>query len=94
LGAEEIAGLAADDLQIDLAAEWRDDRGGPLTEAFFNLHAKEQLVAMSDWYGNVLSASYSKAELVEQMLANPDVKQKLPKCLAGDAATKKGTRKK
>jgi hypothetical protein len=57
---------------LDLETEWSKNMAGPLTPAYFNLHNKEQLIALADELGiNELDActpARSKSELVNILM--------------------------
>ena len=62
----EALGVAAG---LDLAAAWSQELAGPLSEAFFNLHNKEQLIGLADELSigelDQCTAAQPKARLVE-----------------------------
>lgn len=62
----------ADFLCIDLARAWKAEQAGPLSEAYWNLHTKDQLANLIDSLGVELSAyikpGRSKAGIAEALL--------------------------
>lgn len=60
-------------LVIDRKAEWQEDQAGPLSEAYWNLHSKDQLVALAAELGVEVEASAKKSDLVAAFMARNDV---------------------
>ena len=56
-------------LKIDLESAWLNDQAGPMSEPFWNLHSKEQLVALSKELKVEMPAAGKKADLVAAFLA-------------------------
>jgi len=55
--------------EIDLENAWLADQAGPMSEPFWNLHNKNQLVALAKEAGVEVEAGGKKADLVAAMLA-------------------------
>lgn len=87
-----VAG-AAEALQIDLAAAWRADKCGLLTEAYFALHTKEQLTALASELGVYLDPGKPKSTLVQILCGSSEAKT-IPAELAGPPAKSKPKRRK
>lgn len=66
--AEDVEAVA-EHLGIDLAERWADEQAGPLSEAFWNLHTKEQLQELAAELKVELPAGAKKAEAVQLFLA-------------------------
>jgi len=66
--------LICEQLGIDLAAAWKQDAAGELTEAFLNLRNKDGLVDVANKAG-IMSAAASKRDVVAALLLH---KKKLP----------------
>jgi ParB/RepB/Spo0J family partition protein len=88
-----VPALAAH-LEIDTLAAWREDLAGPLSQAYFELHTKEQLAGLGRELGVHVDEAKPKGVIVKQLLASPATKRKLPAELAPAAAKKKGKGKK
>ena len=58
----------ADYLGIDRVQAWLEEQAGPLSEAYWNLHDKQQLVALAGELGVEANASDKKADLVARLL--------------------------
>jgi ParB family chromosome partitioning protein len=77
--------LLATYLGIVRPAEWREDQAGPLSEAYWTLHSKDQLVAMAAELGVEVDASAKKSDLVAAFMTRNDLEVEhlaLPKELA------------
>jgi len=81
---------------IDLADCWLDEQAGPLSEAFWNLHGKEQLVALGKELDVRITPAMKKSQAVAAFLAEKpaaDSKEagrlELPKELRGGKRPKK-----
>ena len=64
-------------LVIDRKAEWREDQAGPLSEAYWNLHSKDQLLALAKELGVEVEASAKKGDLVAAFMARDDIEDSL-----------------
>jgi hypothetical protein len=78
---QAIAAMA-ENLDIDLAAAWRAELGGPLTEEFFNHHTREQLADLAKHYGVDVADCQTKAATALALRSADRVKLKLPPGLA------------
>jgi ParB/RepB/Spo0J family partition protein len=76
-----VEGLA-DLLSIDLAEAWRQDHCGPLTERYYNLHTKDQLIALGKEIDVFVPANASKAGAIQLFMGPRAVSLRLPKELA------------
>ncbi len=76
--AEDVEAVAGH-LGIDFAARWREEQAGPLSEAFWNLHNKDQLVKLGSELGAPVSGA--KAAMVRTLLECEELP--LPKELVG-----------
>lgn len=82
----------AQDLKVEPAKVWRNELAGPLSEAYFQLHTKDQLQELADELGVYVEAGKGKEAMVKRLLNSGETKKKLPKELAGSrqkAAKKK-----
>jgi hypothetical protein len=75
---------AAQELGIDVEAAWQKEQCGPLTERYYSLHTKDQLLALSDEVGGCADSTLSKSDMVSALLNAP------PKILPRELAGKKG----
>lgn len=69
----------AEYLGIDRTEAWREEQAGPLSEAYWNLHDKQQLVALAGELGVEAGADDKKSDLVALLM---DAYVPLPKELA------------
>lgn len=66
---EEDVEAVAEHLGIDQEDCWRDEQAGPLSEAYWNLHTKEQLQELAAELKVELPTNCKKAEAVQAFLA-------------------------
>jgi len=77
----------AKDLRLDLTTEWLNDQAGPLSEAYWNLHTKDQLVAIAAELKVTLKGTTKSAMVAELLALRPtpdqvDVGVPMPKEIA------------
>lgn len=65
--------LLATYLVINREDEWREDQAGPLSEGYWKLHSKDQLVALAAELGVEIEASAKKGDLVAAFMDRNDV---------------------
>lgn len=66
-------------LELNLADAWRVDLAGPLTDAYWNLHSREQLVEISKQYDQLEpSPSTSVKDIIAKIMRCPRLKQEMP----------------
>lgn len=73
---------------------WQRELAGPLTDAFFALHSKEQLIELAGELGVHVDGSKGKETIVKQLKASAATKKKLPAVLAGGKPAAKSAKKK
>jgi hypothetical protein len=76
----------AKDLNVILFAAWRQDMAGPLSQDYFELHNKEQLVALGKELDVYLEPSKPKSVMVSLLMSKKPTR--LPKEIAEVVATK------
>jgi|GEM_PF-605649 len=86
--AKLVESIAAD-LEVDLAAAWRHELAGPLTEGYFNLHTKEQLVELGGELNVFLGDASSKSVMVKRLMGAIETKQTLPAEIGGKKSNHK-----
>jgi hypothetical protein len=85
---EVVCGLA-ELLKVDLAAIWKKDRAGPLTERYFELHSKEQLAELAQEWDVFIDPNKPKSSIITILSATShDRHLPLPKELAPPAKAK------
>jgi len=85
---EALAEAAA----IDLAAQWKQDLAGPLTEAFFNRHSRPQLEHLAvELTAQEATGQVTKRGMVDAIIADPVIRTALPASIKPVEA--KGTKK-
>jgi ParB/RepB/Spo0J family partition protein len=57
---ETLAGL----LNLDIQAAWRDDRASPMRQRYWEIHGKDQLIALGKELGVALLESQKKSQMV------------------------------
>lgn len=84
-------------MELDLAAAWRDDRKSEMRERFWELHSKDQLLALGKELGVPLLETQKKSAMIANLIGQQKPLP-LPKSLAGlvqaASGAKKGNRKK
>jgi len=66
------------DLEIDFAAAWAKEKGGPLTEDFLEIHTKDQLEELGEQLGVYVGRAKTKSDMVKLIIAHTKP-TKLPK---------------
>lgn len=78
---EDVEAIAAW-LKIDLAATWKREQAGPLTETYLALHSKEQLTELAAGWGVFVKPDTTPKGTMIRMLVIKDRPTTLPKELA------------
>jgi hypothetical protein len=78
---DRVVAMIADELSIDVADWWQEELAGPLTEAYFELHTKDQLGELSRELRAVVREG-GKAEMVRMLITSPETRKRLPRELA------------
>jgi ParB/RepB/Spo0J family partition protein len=82
-----------EDLEIKPADEWMSELAGPLTDAYFDLHTKDQLDELAlDWEIDTAADAWTKpkkSERIELLRASSVIRAKLPAELRPPEAAKK-----
>jgi len=71
---EDVAAIAAH-LEVPVEAWWKEEQCGPLTENYWNLHTKDQLVAIAAKHRLDHTASQPKRDLVALLMTSPEVNE-------------------
>ena len=74
--AETVQAIARQ-MGIDLENAWAAEQAGPLSEAYWDLHGKDQLVALGKELGVPITASMKKADAVKRFLAEVPAEEAL-----------------
>lgn len=90
----ELAGLTTV-LEIDLSAAWKQQQGGPLTNAYLELHSREQLAELMRECEQIPPPpSTAKKEFVARLVKSSAFQQRLPRELQEVIAPPKAASKK